>query len=95
MRISKCPICNGDLSYEGNEVKKLSETYIADVEYYHCSYCHLSASDMVLAHVNCGGVVTSCREELHFSRSLRDEHVYHRDMQDIVNKFFVPADRPF
>ena len=85
MRISKCPICNGDLAHEGDEIKRLSAFYIADVEYYHCSYCKVAASDMIIGHVNADGVVTHCREEMHFSRALNDEHCYHRDLQETVD----------
>ena len=85
MRISKCPICNGDLAWEGVEVKKMSEFYLADVEYYHCSYCKAVVSNMLIGHVNCDNVVTHCREELHFSRCVDDEHCYHRDLQRIVD----------
>lgn len=81
MRISKCPICNGDLAHEGDEIKRLSAFYIADVEYYHCSYCKLAASDMIIGHVNADGVVTHCREEMHFSRALNDDHCYHLELQ--------------
>lgn len=84
MRISKCPICNGDLAHEGDEIKRLSAFYIADVEYYHCPYCKAAVSDMIVGHVNVDGVVTHCREEMRFSRALNDEHLYHRDLQKTV-----------
>ena len=85
MRISKCPICNGDLAHEGDEIKRLSAFYIADVEYYHCPYCKAAVSDMIVGNVNADGVVTHCREEMHFSRALDDEHVFYRDLQDNVD----------